>query len=100
MEVVGVLLLPIFVVIGVAVAPQRAQCPPGWWLGEGVRASGEYACHASLPRTCGEDGQPPCKQPARVRGRIYCTGGTRPIVHPDGRTVGCQRGVAAPEWKR
>lgn len=86
------------IVVGVA-APTKASCPTGWSLGEGVRRQGprvgEYACHAPLPRCCGEpvhDGtgcNRACPPTKKYIGRIYCTGGMLPIVVNE-RTVACQ----------
>jgi hypothetical protein len=83
------LALCLVAIVLAAILPARAACPPGWALGEGIRPNGEYACHAPLPRDCGEDGQPPCAPPARRPGRVYCTGGHVPVT-VDGRTVACQ----------
>lgn len=72
--------------------PSRAQCPVGWSLHEGVRRSGEFACYGPLAERCGDAREytDPCPKPEITRSRIYCTGGSRPIV-VDFRTVGCQR---------
>lgn len=81
--------------------PQRLTCPPGWYDYDGVRPTGEFTC---APRPTGPDWEPPTapdwavrpdpssQPPARLHLWIYCTGGQRPVVGDDGRTVGCQRG--------
>ncbi len=78
-----------------ATHPTKAQCPKGWWLPYGVRETGEYRC---LPVSVGGDddvltGKDTGYQPlGEIRSRIYCTGGTRPIIDQrTGRGVGCQR---------
>jgi hypothetical protein len=66
------------------VQPRRARCPDGMYV-NGVRPSGAFECRIA-PKLKHE--APPDSE---LGGRIYCTGGTRPIV-VDYRTVGCQRG--------
>jgi hypothetical protein len=70
----------------------RARCPQGW-RHEGIRPSGDYRCKPSL--VGGErdpaGGIDTAVQPAgEIGGRIYCTGGSVPVVI-DYRTVGCTR---------
>lgn len=69
-----------------ATRPQKAQAPPGWYFSEGIRTSGDYAIKRSPPG--GENDDP--ELPGTIRGRLHCTGGTRPIV-VHYRAVGCQR---------
>jgi hypothetical protein len=69
--------------------PSSATCPPRWWLGEGVRRSGEYTCRLDTDRTEWPpiDGRPA----AELRGRIYCAAGEQPLVINE-RHVACRRG--------
>lgn len=68
--------------VGAAVyRPVRAACPPAWHH-DGVRRSGAFEC----TRSPVGDTWPP----GRLEGRIYCTGGTVPVVVTE-RVVGCQR---------
>lgn len=70
-----------------ATQPRHAHCPPGWYV-DGVRPTGSYTCHR--PPIGGEDADPP--PPGSIQGRIYCTGGSSPIVNVNtGAAVGCQR---------
>lgn len=77
-------------VISFALSP--LPCPKGWHH-EGVRPSGEYEC---IPQPVGPDWpgysfpDRSVVPPGRLRSRIYCTGGSQPVV-VDERTVGCQR---------
>lgn len=77
--------------------PASARCPVGYDLRTGIRPWGAFEC---WPHPVGDpdwDGtwrRSPDRstQPAGViHGRIYCTGGGRPVVADDGATVGCQR---------
>lgn len=81
---------------GAITRPQRAQCPPGWWLAEGVRRDGSFACyHVPIGDTVrdarGIVSDPSTQPPGEIRGRIYCTGGAQPIIDRND-VVGCQRG--------
>jgi hypothetical protein len=78
------------VVLAIMLALSRGKCPVDWSV-NGVRPTGSYECLGPLkPRGCGESAiSPPCMRPASSLGRIYCTGGSQPIVI-DHRTVGCQ----------
>lgn len=75
--------------------PERARCPDGYDVRAGIRRSGDFEC---WPRPVGDPdydgtyGKPErgTQSDAIIRGRIYCTGGTQPIV-VDYLTVGCQR---------
>lgn len=88
----------IALIVGLVVAtvawmtPTRASCPAGWWV-EGIRPSGAYDCLSPVPPCCGDATGPcekiPCPKLDRIDGRIYCTGGSIPIV-VDNATVGCQ----------
>lgn len=94
---IGVVLFVVNLALLVCMPPV-AQCPPNWWLGEGVRRTGpdvgSFACYAPLAKCCGEPAgivcEKPCPDVEIRRSRIYCTGGAKPIV-VDFRTVGCQR---------
>ncbi len=91
-----------FLVIVTSIArPTSARCPDGFYLSEGIRTQplgrepvGSFACER--PPIGGDDDVLTGKSTARsrpgvIRSRIYCTGGTIPIVRRDGVTVGCQR---------
>ncbi len=90
-----VISLAIFFVAAIT-RPQRATCPPGWWLDEGVRRDGSFACH-HMPTGKTERNargilvDESTAEPGEIRSSVYCTGGARPIV-VDGTSVGCQRG--------
>jgi len=63
-----------------ATRPQRARCAPGWYV-NGIRPSGRFECRR-------------VDAPGVIRGRLFCTNGTHPIVvltDREARTVGCQR---------
>ena len=81
-------------VVAIAIYPSSATCPPGTYLGEGIRRTGDFACYSTITACCGEPKGPcegiPCPEQKIERSRIYCTGGSRPIV-VDYRSVGCQR---------
>jgi len=74
---------------------QHMSCPVGTYV-DGVRPNGMSACVTAPPPGCDEPAgtareQRPCVyDERRTAFRIYCTGGTRPIVI-DARTIGCQR---------
>ena len=71
-------LLSIFLLCAAFVVhPTRARCPDAWWV-NGVRPSGDLACRPA-------DGRD-----VEIHSRVYCTGGSSPIVVDD-RTVGCTR---------
>ena len=77
-----------------ATHPTQRRCPDGWWLPEGVRRSGAFVCR---PSPIGGDDDvltgksTGVQPPGAIRGRVYCTGGSVPIVRYDGLTVGCSR---------
>lgn len=94
--------LPVLSMIIAALAtilpiPNKAQCPKGWH-NNGVRRFedvGAFECEAPLPACCGEPVKyggcsTACPSVQRFHSRIYCTGGSRPIVVNE-RTVGCSR---------
>lgn len=74
--------------------PTQARGPNGWYV-NGVSPDGAYELRRAPVAE-----QPPCKETKLscvadepdvwIRGRIYCTGGSRAIV-VDERTVGCTR---------
>ena len=68
--------------VQLAPAPVAATCPRGSWV-NGIRPDGSYECLF----TRGDNDSPAF---ARVRGRITCTDGERPIVLDD-RRVACVR---------
>jgi hypothetical protein len=79
--------------IGIVTQPTTATCPRGWTI-DGVRPTGVSRCTPAPPPNCGEPVPPynqPCPDDAReLPMRIWCTGGSRPIVVNE-RTVGCTR---------
>lgn len=77
-----------------AVRPQRAVCPAGHDLRTGIRRSGAFRCWPAVVGPMDDDGT--FGRPERgvqpdgvIESRVYCTGGSVPIV-VDARTVGCQ----------
>lgn len=77
-----------------ATRPRVAWCPPDWYV-NGVRPSGLYECRRAPggePLYDGAAGYPDrtVDRPGWLVGRIYCTGGSRPVVVTE-RVVGCQR---------
>lgn len=92
---VAILVTTIIVLAGVMTRPERARCPALHDLRTGVQPSGWFSCWPSPagdPLYDGIRGFPErsIQSPALITGRIYCTGGMRPVVR-DFRTVGCQR---------
>jgi hypothetical protein len=84
----------VILLLAFTLRPTHAHCPPRWH-NNGIRPSGAFMC------TRNPVGDPnwywglhrPDRStvpPGVLRGHIYCSGGTRPIVVDD-RTVGCQR---------
>lgn len=69
--------------------PTEAECPASWSVSN-LKPDGRYTCDAPLPRTCGEDGQPPCPPPRQRGGRIYCAGDLVPVTSFDARRVACR----------
>lgn len=80
------------------VRPKAGRCPPAWYV-NGIRPSGTYEClriPGGDPQYDGAGGWPDraIDLPGSLRSRIYCTGGSHPIVvtsDREGRAVGCQR---------
>lgn len=72
---------------------ERATCPAGWYV-NGVAPDGTFRVRPVPPpeRPCasGPNGCIERDLDIEIRGRIYCTGGARPVVVNE-RTVGCQR---------
>ena len=75
----------VIVAVFMAFAPKRATCPKGMYQAHGIKPDGSYLCRDVVP-----EGKEDTVVPRDKRGRIWCTGGARPIV-VDERTVGCQR---------
>lgn len=75
--------------------PPRMRCLPGFHA-DGVRRSGYFEC--ARPYGCRDMRGPrggwtsTCDGEDRYGGKLWCTGGTEPILDRDGCTVGCQRG--------
>lgn len=95
-RLVGYLLTLWLLALACLARPHRARCPIGYDLRTGIRPSGEFTCwpNPSGPLEWdGTWGRPErSRQPDGViESRIFCTGGTRPVVVGD-REVGCQRG--------
>lgn len=82
---IGFVSTTVFVLI-VSLVPSRATCPRGMVQSMGVTPSGRYVCR--FPPVGLENDAP--SPPGEVRGMIWCTNGTRPIV-VDHKTVGCMR---------
>ncbi len=84
----------LLIVAAVLTRPDHAQCPINMYV-NGVRPTGDYACRPVPPRQSREEIAPfPRLTPLpgedlELRGAIYCTGGSSPIV-VDYRTVGCE----------
>ena len=77
--------------VAMCARPLEGQCPRGFYV-DGVRPSGVYGCIPAPPRepdARGHEPDPPPRNDPEVESRIYCTGGTIPIVCND-RVVGCQ----------
>lgn len=78
--------------------PSRFVCPRDWHVAS-MHESGQFSC---VPRPIGDpdyDGtwlrpEHGTQPPGELRGLIYCTGGTCPVVVDD-RVVSCQH-VASP----
>jgi hypothetical protein len=73
-----------------AARPERATCPPCWYLDSGIRPSGLFRCVPDLVRDPAGSIDAALQPPGAIEGMIYCTGGSVPIV-VDYRTVGCTR---------
>lgn len=80
--------------------PRAARCADGFYV-NGIRPSGVYECRRAPggnPLYDGAAGYPDrtVDRPGWYRSRIYCTGGSRPIVvlaqrDRDARVVGCTK---------
>ena len=92
-EFVGLLVTACVVMSVWVVKPRSAQCPDRWYLDTGIRPSGAFRC---VPDLVGDVNDPAggvdraVQPPGEITGRIYCTGGSVPIV-VDYNTVGCTR---------
>lgn len=92
-EILLAVLSAIVLLAASVVRPHRASCPQGFH-NDGVRLeTGRFDCRRppGLPDWTGtgvDRGEVP---PGTLSGRIYCTGGTMPVV-VSSRVVGCQRG--------
>ena len=86
--VVGVIVSIGLFMAAIVIHPSRARCPRGYVLDMGIREDGVYSCAPELRGTDAKPYQPP----GFYQSRIYCTGGTLPVITDEGRTVGCQRG--------
>lgn len=82
-EIFLALLTGIILLVARVREPTRASCPKDWWLDTGIRRDGSFRC----ARPSKNEAPPP---PGHLGGRIYCTGGSVPII-VGVRTVGCQR---------
>ena len=94
MQVITTIVSIVLLLWSSAAKPTHAQCPVGWYV-DGAQPSGVFSCAKTPPRDvcdskagCGAADQEP---DPHVTSRLYCTGGTVPIVALDGRSVGCQR---------
>jgi len=94
-EVVSCLLSICILLSAFITRPVAARCPAGWYVDSGIRRSGEFSCRPQIvgdPLYDGAGGYPErgVQPPGRLRGHIYCTGGSVPIV-VDINIVGCMR---------
>lgn len=92
MEIILALASEVLLLWAMATHPIRGHCPKAWYV-EGVQPAGDYACVKTPARNvcdtkAGCAGDEP--RDPRLRSRIYCTGGSVPVVVDD-RTVGCTR---------
>jgi len=87
-EVLGSFVSILLLLAAMVVRPARATCPEPtrMWYVEGIPRSGVFTCKRT---PTGHENDSP-ERPGRITSRIYCTGGSLPIV-VDFRTVGCQR---------
>jgi hypothetical protein len=76
-----------------ATQPESARCPPGTILLTGIRRSGSFTAwtpgrgveaRTKKGTLVERVSEPPAPV---VKSRIYCTGGTQPVVRADGVTV-------------
>lgn len=92
-ELVFGILSALVLVAGMALRPARARCPQGFH-NDGVRLeTGRFDCRRppGKPDWTGTGPDLGVVPPGTLSGRIYCTGGTSPVVVSE-RIVGCQRG--------
>lgn len=78
------------------IRPQHATCPRGYELLTGVRSDGRFTCHERTTerwQRANGGGWRDVSQESHVelRGRVYCSGGMRPVISA-GEVVGCQPG--------
>jgi hypothetical protein len=71
--------------------PSTARCPPGWFISEGIRRSGEFACSLPLPADCGEPvgAERPCPSMPLIHGQIWCAETSEPVMI-DHQAVACR----------
>lgn len=91
-QLVELLVMPFVVTIVAAFA--RVACEPDFVVG-GVDRNGKITCIEKIKITCcgeptGVVCEKPCPKSAIKYKRVYCTGGSKPIV-VDHTTVGCTR---------
>lgn len=92
-EALLALVSAIVLTFGVIAKPDRARCPPTWWLAEGVRRDGNFACYP--PVIGGHDDVKTGKQtsvqiPGVLRGRIYCDPSSEPVITFSGQSLRCR----------
>lgn len=96
---IGTSLLTIIVLlVSMVTQPTRAQCPRGFVVAN-VRTSSQFEPRGTFtcdrPALGGDTDVLTGKstaivQPGEIKGRLYCTGGSSPII-VDSRIVGCSR---------
>lgn len=92
-EILLAMVSAIVLIAGVAIRPHRAACPQGF-SHQGVRLeTGRFDCRRppGKPDWTGTGPDLGVVPLGTLSGRIYCTGGTSPVVVSE-RIVGCQRG--------
>lgn len=88
----GYALLSVFVVLvtAIAISPERAECPRGWWV-NGVRPSGSFECIRDVrPEADNEHGEL-----RTIEGRVDCPPSFMPIVETE-RRVACRNASTIP----
>jgi len=85
----------VLLMISFVTRPTIVKCPDGWYADSGVRRSGAFSCARTIvgnPDNDGVNGHPEqgVQSPARLLGKVYCTGGALPII-VDQQTVGCSK---------
>jgi hypothetical protein len=73
----------------------REVCPPGWWIPEGVRRTGEFVCRPAPRGVTERDHRgvlvDHSSQPAgELEMHVTCGGTSVPVIDADGRTVSCR----------